>query len=89
MHNYRQPIQKLRHKGTEPPLMGNSSQESNSRLTADSAWQTAYGTARAIIDIAKEPSDVFLPLKAVVGALFVLIRNYDVSPIPVTIELTV
>jgi len=38
------------------------------------------------VDIAKESSDMFLPLKAVVGALSVLIKNYDVSPIPVIIE---
>ena len=35
------------------------------------------------IEITKESSDMFLPLKAVVGALSVLIRNYDVSLIPV------
>jgi len=39
------------------------------------------------IDVTKESSDLFLPLKAVVGALSVLIRNYDVGPIPVTTEL--
>ena len=31
------------------------------------------------VEIAKESSDMFLPLKAVVGALSVLIKNYDVS----------
>jgi len=36
-----------------------------------------------VVDVAKESSDMFLPLKAVVGALSVLIKNYDVSPIPV------
>jgi len=40
-----------------------------------------------VIEIAKETSDMFLPLKAVVGALSVLIKNYDVSPIPVIIGL--
>ena len=54
---------------------------------ADSAWQTAYSTARMAVDIAKESSDLFLPLKAVVGALSVLIKNYDVSLVPVSIEL--
>jgi hypothetical protein len=39
------------------------------------------------VDITKESSDMFLPLKAVVGAISVLIKNYDVSPIPVTVEL--
>ena len=31
------------------------------------------------VEVAKESSDMFLPLKAVVGALSVLIKNYDVS----------
>jgi hypothetical protein len=62
-------------------------QESDSHRVSDSVWQTAYSTARMAVDITKESSDMFLPLKAVVGAISVLIKNYDVSPIPVTIEL--
>ena len=46
----------------------------------ESSWRTAYGTARMAVEIAKESSDMFLPLKAVVGALAVLVKNYDVSP---------
>ena len=61
--------------------------QESSRRAADSAWQTAYSTAKIIINATKESSDMFLPLKAVVGALSVLIRNYDVSPISVIIEL--
>ena len=45
----------------------------------ESGWRTAYGAARMAVEIAKESSDMFLPLKAVVGALAVLIRNYDVK----------
>ena len=45
----------------------------------DSSWQTAYGAARMAVEIAKESSDMFLPLKAVTGAISVLIRNYDVG----------
>ena len=44
-----------------------------------SDWHTAYGAARMAVEIANESSDMFLPLKAVVGALSVLIRNCDVS----------
>jgi len=46
----------------------------------ESGWRTAYGAARMAVEIAKESSDMFLPLKAVVGALTVLVKNYDVSP---------
>ena len=42
-------------------------------------WQAAYGAARMAIEITKESSDLFPPLKAVAGALSVLIKNYDVS----------
>jgi len=45
----------------------------------ESGWKAAYGAARMAVEIARESSDMFLPLKAVVGALMVLIRNYDVS----------
>ena len=45
----------------------------------DSIWQSAYGAARMAVEIAKESSDMFLPLKAVVGALSILIKHYDVS----------
>ena len=38
------------------------------------------------VEIAKESSDMFLPLKAVVGALSVLIQNYDVSTEPLNIS---
>ena len=31
------------------------------------------------LEVAKESSDAFLPLKAVVGAISVLIKNCDVS----------
>ena len=40
------------------------------------------------VELARESSDVFLPLKAVLGALTVLIRNYDVSPLQVSVLLT-
>ena len=42
-------------------------------------WQAAYGAARMAVEIAKESSDMFPPLKAVVGAVSILIKNYDVS----------
>jgi hypothetical protein len=44
-----------------------------------SVWKTAYGAARIAIETAKESSDMCPPLKAVLGALSVLIKNYDVS----------
>ena len=45
----------------------------------ESRWRTAYVAARMAVEIAKESTDMFLPLKAVVGALSVLIKNYDVK----------
>ena len=45
----------------------------------DTGWRTAYAAARMAIEVAKESSDMFLPLKAVVGAMSVLMKNCDVS----------
>ena len=45
----------------------------------DLGWQTAYGAARMTVELTKESSDMFLPLKAVAGALSVLIKNCDVG----------
>lgn len=46
----------------------------------ESGWRTAYGAARMAVEIAEVSSaNMFLPLAAVVGALTVLVRNYDVS----------
>jgi len=45
----------------------------------NTGWQTAYCGARMAVEVAKESSDMFLPLKAVAGAMSVLIKNYDVS----------
>jgi hypothetical protein len=42
-------------------------------------WRTTYAAAKMAIEIAKESSDMFLPLKAVLGAVSVLIQNCDVS----------
>jgi hypothetical protein len=45
----------------------------------DATWQTTYAAVRMAVEITKESSDLFLPLKAVVGAMSVLIKNYDVG----------
>lgn len=46
----------------------------------ESSWEVAYGAARIAVEIANASSDMFLPLKAVAGALSVFIKNYDVGP---------
>ena len=45
----------------------------------ESSWRMAYGAARMAVEIAGESSDMLPPLKAVVGVLAVLIKNYDVK----------
>ena len=45
----------------------------------DAIRQTVYAIARMVVETTKESSDLFLPLKAVAGAMSVLMRNYDVS----------
>ena len=51
----------------------------DSGSSKESVWKTAYGAARMAVEIANASSDMFLPLKAVVGALSVLMKNYDVG----------
>ena len=62
--------------GCDPTDLAPSDESSLSR---ESAWRTAYGAAKIAVDAVKESSDVFPPLKAVVGAISFLIKNYDVS----------
>jgi len=45
----------------------------------DAIRRTTYAAVRMAVDIAKESSDLCPPLKAVVGAMSVLMKNYDVS----------
>ena len=45
----------------------------------DTGWKAAYSAAKMAVEITKESSDMFLPLKAVVGAMSFLITNYDVG----------
>jgi len=45
----------------------------------DAMGQTAYSAVRMAVDVVKESSDMFLPLKAVAGAMSALMKNYDVS----------
>ena len=63
------------------PLYNAPNEPDSSR---EPGWKTAYAGARMAVEIAKESSDMFLPLKAVAGALAVLIKNYDVNPPQVT-----
>ena len=50
----------------------------------DSGWKAAYGAAKIAVDVAKDCSDMLPPLKAVMVALSVLIKNYDAGPPPVS-----
>ena len=44
-----------------------------------SNWKsTVYATAELAIDVVKESSDVFTPLKSVAGGLSAILKHYDV-----------
>lgn len=45
----------------------------------DAIGQTVYAAVRMAVEFTKESSDLCLPLKAIVGAMSALIKNYDVS----------
>jgi hypothetical protein len=56
-----------------------TSSDSTTVQGMDAIRQTTYAIARMVIETTKESSDSCPPLKAVVGAMSVLMRNYDVS----------
>ena len=68
-----------------PSAIGSSSQGPSDtdvdrpETSKESRWRTAYAAARMAVEFTKESTDMFLPLKAVAGALSVLIKNYDVN----------
>ena len=44
-----------------------------------SSWKsTAYASAKVVVDVVKESSDVFPPLKSVVGGLAAILKHCDV-----------
>ena len=53
-----------------------------------SGWMSAvYSSTKMVIDVVKESSDVFPPLKSVAGGLSAVLKHYDVrslSQIPST-----
>ena len=59
--------------------VGGTSSDGATGQWGDMGWRTAYTAARIAVEIAKESADSFLPLKATVGAVSALIKNYDVS----------
>ena len=64
-----------------PPIHGTCDTSNDGTIVheRDTGWKTAYAAARMAVEITKESSDMFLPLKAVVGAMSVLIKDYDVG----------
>ena len=59
--------------------LGDTSCDGSTNQGRDTHWRAVCATIRMAVEVTKESSDLCLPLKAVVGALFVLIKNYDVS----------
>jgi len=57
---------------------GDTSSDGDTVQAMDEIGKTAYAAVRMAVDITKESSDMCLPLKAVVGAISALMKNYDV-----------
>jgi len=48
------------------------------------SWKsTAYASAKVVIDVVKESSDVFVPLKSVAAGLSAILKHCDVRCIPI------
>ena len=59
----------------------------------ESSWKSAaYASAKVVVDVVKESSDVFVPLKSVAGGLATILKHYDVWSIsallPVALTVT-
>jgi len=65
--------------GIALPISSPSNYTLGTSSGGDTIGQTVYAIARMVVEIGEESSDLFPPLKAVVGAMSVLMRNYDVS----------
>jgi len=57
---------------------GGTSGDTTAVRGPDAILKTTYSAVRMAVEITKESSDLCLPLKAVVGAVFALMKNYDV-----------
>ena len=48
----------------------------------ESSWMSAaYSSTKVVVNIVKESSDVFPPLKSVASSLAVILKHYDVRPL--------
>ena len=65
--------------GSAPSNTRGTSNDSTTIQGMDTIRQTTYAVARMVVETTKESSDLCLPLKAVVGAMSALMKNYDVS----------
>jgi len=65
-----------------PPIPGEDEHLKPSDFTSNqnkSSWMsTAYSSTKVVIDVVKESSDVFPPLKSVASGLAALLKHYDV-----------
>ena len=59
--------------------LGDAPHDGSTEQGKDTHWQAACATIRMAVEITKESSDMCPLLKAVVGAISVLIKNCDVS----------
>ena len=48
-----------------------------------SSWKSvAYSSTKVVIDVVKESSDIFPPLKSIAGGLAAILKHYDVGSFP-------
>ena len=69
---------------TTPQFPISSSDGSSSQVESIPGWKhTAYAGTKIALEVVRESSDMFLPLKGVVGGLTALLKHYDVSGYPI------
>jgi len=59
----------------------NRSTNTSENNSESSLGSTVYASTKVVVDVVKESSDVFPPLKAAVGGLLAVLKHYDVGPV--------
>ena len=68
------------HDESEPVKLSSYVVDPSAAYENKSNWKsTAYASTKLAIDIVKESSDVFTPLKSVAGGLSAVLKHYDVQ----------
>ena len=62
-------------------ILNRSTSSTGEDKSGSGLGSTVYASTKVVVDVVKESSDVFPPLKSVAGCLMVILKHYDVCPV--------